>query len=256
MNTPPIPFVPGQKYTRADVYEILAVPEQQRRGNWETGYNRWGDNLYIFSTVGAPATGGYDYANRWENGEFVWYAKERTNLKQPQIRWMLAPTGNILVFTRPGVREPYTFEGLASPISWEDSSPVLIRWRIERELSGFTVLPTEVSAPGRFIEGATHRVFVNRYERDPQARKACIEHYGCHCRCCGFDFLATYGEIGRDFIHVHHLRELASIGEAYEVDPIADLRPVCPNCHAMLHTQTPALTVEQLRAIVASVCSA
>jgi hypothetical protein len=31
------------------------------------------------------------------------------------------------------------------------------------------------------------------------------------------------------FLHVHHLRELAALGKEYEVDPITDLRPVCPN---------------------------
>jgi predicted HNH restriction endonuclease len=51
-------------------------------------------------------------------------------------------------------------------------------------------------------------------------------------------------------MHVHHIRELASIGEEYEVDPIVDLRPVCPICHAMLHTKRPALPVEELRRIL------
>ena len=51
-------------------------------------------------------------------------------------------------------------------------------------------------------------------------------------------------------IHVHHLRELASLGEEYEVDPIKDLRPVCPNCHAILHTSSPAMTITQLRKIL------
>lgn len=43
-------------------------------------------------------------------------------------------------------------------------------------------------------------------------------------------FTDMYGDIGKDFIHVHHLL----IGEEYVVDHIKDLRPVCPNCHAML----------------------
>jgi hypothetical protein len=36
-------------------------------------------------------------------------------------------------------------------------------------------------------------------------------------------------------IHVHHLRPQSSIGKRYRVNPIADLRPVCPNCHMVLH---------------------
>jgi predicted HNH restriction endonuclease len=53
------------------------------------------------------------------------------------------------------------------------------------------------------------------------------------------NFEDTYGPIGKGFIHVHHLRPLASVEAEYDVDPVADLRPVCPNCHAMLHRGDP-----------------
>ena len=114
----------------------------------------------------------------------------------------------------------------------------------------FSVLSTEESTPAKFIEGATREVAVNAYERNPRARKACVDHYGFNCAVCGFNFATFYGEIGEGFVHVHHLKDLATIGGEYEVDPIEDLRPVCPNCHAMLHTDTPAISIENLRAIV------
>lgn len=105
----------------------------------------------------------------------------------------------------------------------------------------------EISTPERYWEGATYRITVNRYERDARARKDCIRHHGCKCAVCGFDFESVYG-IGKGFIHVHHLKPLADIGEEYEVNPVTDLIPVCPNCHAMLHWNSPALTCEELRA--------
>lgn len=46
---------------------------------------------------------------------------------------------------------------------------------------------------------------------------------------------------------MHHLVRLADIGNTYEVDPIKDLRPVCPNCHAMLHSGAEMLTIEELQ---------
>lgn len=64
---------------------------------------------------------------------------------------------------------------------------------------------------------------------------------------CGLDFELKYGEIGKGFIHVHHLRELSKLGRDYKVDPLRDLRPVCPNCHAMLHTKSPAILPEDLK---------
>ena len=63
----------------------------------------------------------------------------------------------------------------------------------------------------------------------------------------------VYGKIGEGFIHVHHLLELSVIKKEYKVDPINDLRPVCPNCHAMLHRKKPAYSIEELRNVIQEV---
>lgn len=98
-----------------------------------------------------------------------------------------------------------------------------------------------------FTEGAAMQTVQTRYERNPFARTACLEHYGYSCSVCDFNFEKYYGNIGTKFIHVHHLTMVATIGKPYSVNPIEDLRPVCPNCHAMLHKQNPPLTIEQLK---------
>ena len=76
-----------------------------------------------------------------------------------------------------------------------------------------------------------------------------MEYYGVQCQVCDLDFENTYGEVGKDFIHVHHIIPLHEIQEDYIVDPIKDLIPVCPNCHAMLHRKENGiyLSVEQLK---------
>jgi 5-methylcytosine-specific restriction protein A len=101
-----------------------------------------------------------------------------------------------------------------------------------------------------FYEGGKQSVVVNRYERDPQARDACIARHGCVCAVCDFDFGEKYGELGKGYIHVHHIVPLSQISQSYRVNPVTDLRPVCPNCHAMLHRREPVLTIEQLRGII------
>ncbi|MBM7662812.1 5-methylcytosine-specific restriction protein A [Bacillus mesophilus] len=107
--------------------------------------------------------------------------------------------------------------------------------------------PDEV--PETLEEGTRKTVTVNLYERNPLARKKCIEHYGVQCQVCDIDFENVYGEVGRDFIHVHHIQPLNEIGQGYLVDPIKDLIPVCPNCHAMLHRKEDGinLSVQKLR---------
>lgn len=100
------------------------------------------------------------------------------------------------------------------------------------------------------FEGAKKQITVNSYERNIKARKKCLKHYGYKCTICNFDFEKKYGIIGKEFIHVHHLKEIHEIGKTYEVDPINDLRPICPNCHSMIHQKKPCYTIEELKAII------
>jgi 5-methylcytosine-specific restriction protein A len=83
-----------------------------------------------------------------------------------------------------------------------------------------------------FWEGAVSSVKVNKYERNAQARKACLNHYGHECVVCKFDFEQFYGPLGRRYIHVHHIVPLSEIRKKYKLDPVRDLVPICPNCHA------------------------
>ncbi len=100
------------------------------------------------------------------------------------------------------------------------------------------------------FEGAKKQVYVNSYERNSSARERCIKHYGARCIICGFDFEEVYGKVGKDVIHVHHLKPLHEIGETYRVDPINDLRPVCPNCHVIIHKNNPPYSIDEVIAMI------
>jgi hypothetical protein len=112
--------------------------------------------------------------------------------------------------------------------------------------------PNEVGGAETFTEGAVRQVTVNAYERNPVARSRCINAYGAHCYICGFDFGVMYGASAAGFIHVHHTKALATIGEQYEVNPIEDLRPVCPNCHAVIHMTDPARSIEEVKGLLSA----
>lgn len=107
--------------------------------------------------------------------------------------------------------------------------------------------PDEVAS--MLEEGKRKTVSVNVYERNPIARKRCMDYYGVQCQVCKMNFENIYGEVGKDFIHVHHIIPLHEIQQDYIVDPVKDLIPVCPNCHAMLHRKENGvyLSIEQLR---------
>ncbi len=113
------------------------------------------------------------------------------------------------------------------------------------------VLPEEITPDitQTYYEGSVKIINVNKYERNRYARNSCIEHYGYNCIVCGFNFEQNFGKLGKDYIHVHHIKPISEIGKDYIVDPIKDLVPVCPNCHAMLHKSNNILTVEELKLI-------
>lgn len=102
-----------------------------------------------------------------------------------------------------------------------------------------------------FIEGALTTITVNSYERNGKAREQCLEYYGYSCFICGFDFYQRYGYVGKDYIHVHHLKPLSQIRKTYVVDPMEDLRPVCANCHAIIHRRNPPFTPEEVKEFIA-----
>jgi hypothetical protein len=119
------------------------------------------------------------------------------------------------------------------------------------ESSSFeSLLAEEVLEDEVFTEGSVVRVSVNRYERDPVARRRCIELFGPICSVSGFNFADIYGSNMEGFIHVHHLTPLHQVGKDYVVNPQTDLEPVCPNCHAVIHSKRPPFTINKVRQLI------
>lgn len=122
----------------------------------------------------------------------------------------------------------------------------------------FTLLPRPNKAYSNpeevvgFPEGATTQVLVNKYERDPRNRAEAISIHGYSCLACGFDFKQTYGDLGSEFIVVHHVVPVSKIGADYVINPAIDLVTLCANCHAMIHRQDPPLNLDELRAIISN----
>jgi hypothetical protein len=98
-----------------------------------------------------------------------------------------------------------------------------------------------------FSEGGRQEGAQSRIERSGPAREACIAAHGLKCTVCGLDFEDAYGALGAGFIHVHHLEPLSQ--GVREVDPVGDMRPLCPNCHAMAHREEPPVSLDRLRKI-------
>ena len=92
------------------------------------------------------------------------------------------------------------------------------------------------------------KIFVSvRRERDPRLRAAALSLYGFDCMACGFNFGKSYGEIGKDFIEVHHVVPLSESGRT-ETNPETDLIVLCSNCHRIIHRrQGICLSLDELK---------
>jgi hypothetical protein len=244
-------FIVSKSYKRKDIYRIIGIPEDTKGGNWDTGYNKYKNDWFLFCNIGTAGRTGHAYNNKFVGDELQWFGKTGSKKDHATIQNLIYPEGKIYIFTRASNRDPFMYAGAGKAKSVEDTSPVKIVWEFvdEAEFRPM-VLPEEVLSAQKYSEGATKQISVNVYERNPEARRKCLEHYGTSCYVCGFKFDRVYGKIGNGFIHVHHLKSISEIGQEYEVDPIKDLRPVCPNCHAMLHRKKPAFTIEELKDII------
>ena len=96
------------------------------------------------------------------------------------------------------------------------------------------------------VEGAIYSEIVKRYERSRYNRALCLKYYGFMCRGCGDQLAEKYGPIGADVIHVHHIVPVSAMGGSYQLNPIKDLIPLCPNCHNIVHKKNPPMAIGEL----------
>jgi len=241
-------FKVGKYYTKKDIYSILNVPPSKQKGAWDTGYREYKGEIFIFINIGVEGRTGHNYKNFWHGDLLYWQAKNNSNIKQPLIKKILNQSIKKHIFTRTDNKDPFIYEGLGNVKEFKDTTPVEIVWSFEYS-SRPEKLAEEIFLKN-LSEGKHQKILVNSYERNPYARRLCIKDFGTKCYICGFNFEEKYGEIGKGFIQVHHIIPLSEIGEKYIIDPIKDLIPICPNCHAMIHRRNPPFSPKELKRIL------
>ena len=244
-------FEIGREYPRDDVKERAGLGKGARGGPWDTGIVKHGDEFVIFANIGIEGRTGHDYPNRWEGALLFWCHKNGSKLSWPSVSELLEPERVVHIFWRDSNSAKFKYSGRVQSISAHDGPPVNVLWSFPGVVTdaGSFEGPDDLPS-GIYIEGAVQRVTVNRYERDRAARRACIEHYGARCRVCDLDFGVRYGSVGEGYIHVHHINPISKIGANYRVDPVEDLRPICPNCHAIVHMGSPMYSLSQVRTML------
>ena len=234
-------YVSGKEYTRKSIMLGLGVTDTG--GAWFTGHIRHMNEHYIFCNITSESRTGHNF---FEGADLVWHSRKGANLTNGVAADLISNTLPVHIFCRLNNRFPFSYYGMATALSWSQGESVQIKWRFNQEF-----LPEEIQPNVLVTEGAKRQVLVNAYERDSNARAICIKKWGVVCVVCGFDFGQRYGEIGEGYIHVHHLVPISAIGEQDVLDPENDLRPVCPNCHAMLHRSTKnVMSINELKKLL------
>lgn len=83
-----------------------------------------------------------------------------------------------------------------------------------------------------------------------RSRKAVVDaknKHGVKCAVCEFEFAEKYGVHGFGFIEIHHLNP---VKDGHRKTSVNDLRPVCSNCHRMLHKGERLLSIDELKQII------
>jgi len=128
--------------------------------------------------------------------------------------------------------------------------PEEIESEVERDYSGIVV-----------EEGALERTTTTQRSRSQLLRGIAVREFKrkndnrLFCVACGFDFSQTYGELGKDFIVIHHEKPVHTMdieGSRRTLEEaLKKVIPVCANCHSMIHREKgKMLSVEELKEII------
>ena len=127
---------------------------------------------------------------------------------------------------------------------------------------------TDKKAPQRTIifdedaivnEGKKTEVSQKVYVRSAKLRDAAIQHYfgdgPIYCHACKFNFEEVYGELGRGFIEIHHIKPIFDYDdtdvEKTIKDALENVVPLCSNCHRMIHKRrNTTISVDELIEII------
>lgn len=208
-------------------------------------------------------------SGKWKTGDAVMY-EVHNNTNELAVNCLFCPFG---VPTCATAEKNVLLRALGLQNTLLESEIVLKSWKlsrsdgdvnkllesfdclIEKEIPHFEqglqeIINEEKPETPVLCEGALTSNILNKYERNQQARAACIAAHGTACSVCGLDFGKVYGPEFAGKIEVHHIVPLCEIGEEYVVDPINDLVPVCPNCHTALHSKPNGVyTIDELKKI-------
>src|SRR5215218_8692971 len=229
-------LVRGAIYTRSELRKMCDI----RDATINTGIFRpkGHDSVWLFVTE-KKASDRTQYHDLLDNDVLHWDGQTmgRTD------HWIIGHEDQgleLLLFYRKSKTEHpgagFRYEGPFEYVSHRGNHPT--RFALRRASNFERVVASDLEAlraEEDYLEGTKTQRLVNHYERDQKLRTATVKYHGVTCKVCGFDFEQVYGERGKGYIEVHHLRPVSTLGKETKVDLKRDMTVLCSNCHRMIH---------------------
>jgi len=148
--------------------------------------------------------------------------------------WTITPKGLKYIEELELSKDDMQSEDIIASLQNQGFSPEIINKEAKQNYKGLII-----------EEGSVDKRTTIQRNRSNKLREIAVidfkrKHKGeLFCTICGFNFLKIYGQLGKDFIEVHHMEpmHLKDIkGESCPIEvALKKVTLVCPNCHRMIH---------------------
>ena len=158
----------------------------------------------------APYEGGQ--WNEESDRDSAWHVKIEFNVLDDEP---IVPKSELVM--RPLASSIWDSQSSGVRIRPEIANPLAARWRKRTGALVNFVVPQSLKA-SLLPEGNKTLVWTTRYERNPLARRQCLERHGYQCSICDLRMRNIYGDVAEAYIHVHHLKPLSVARKRHLVD--------------------------------------
>ena len=242
-------LIVGEIYTRKHLREMFGIKDATI--NTGTFRPKGHDSVWMFVTENKTPDR-TQYNDLLDNDTLYWDG-QTMGRTDPWIIGHKEQGLELLLFYRKSKSEHpgagFRYEGPFQYVKHEGKHPT--RFTLRRASPFEAVVASDLDsleAEEEHFEGQKKQRHVNYYERNKKLRAAAVQHHGVSCKVCGFNFGKVYGERGKDYIEVHHLIPVSTLGGEMKVDPKRDMTVLCSNCHRMIHRRKDeVLTLEELK---------
>ena len=124
-------------YKKTDLYSIFNVSKNQQNGKWNNGYCEHDGNWFIFANIDQMGSGfntEFNYNNNFDKfGDLNWEAVRDSKLEWGSIQGLKSSTPYIFIRTPKTKKHHWEFIGTGYCIYTLDTSPVIFKWKINRD---------------------------------------------------------------------------------------------------------------------------